>query len=126
MARLVQSRNDVLMSDITNTPARVPIDRAGLLEQCLDSLSFALQMLDEFATTSPSRLAAFDAALVERDGDAIATQAHAFKGVAGVLAANTLSGTCERLESAAKVEDWNQTRDLIQPDSPGPSSLLRN
>lgn len=91
-----------------------PIDRDCLLEQCLDSLSFALQMLDDFASTSPSRLVAFDAALAELNGAAIATQAHSFKGVAGVLAANALSEICSSLESAAKVDDWDQTRDLIQ------------
>ena len=91
-----------------------PIDRDRLLEQCLGNVDFALMMLDEFAKTSPSRLEGFDTALAEHNHATIASKAHALKGTAGVLAANTLMETCSNLESFAKDEDWNLTRDLVQ------------
>ena len=99
------------LHDLLRAP---PIDLDRLLEQCLDSLSFALTMLDEFERTSFTRLAAFDAAQTEHNHAAVATQAHALKGVAGILAADSMMETCSNLESATKLADWNQTGDLIQ------------
>ena len=91
-----------------------PIDRDRLLERCLNNLDFALTLLDAFETTSPARLAAFDAALAEHDHAAIAAEAHGFKGVVGVLTGNALMQICSHLEAAAMDADWNRTRDLIQ------------
>ena len=90
-----------------------PIDRDRLLERCLNNWDFALTLLDAFETTSPARLAAFDAALAEHDHAAIASAAHGFKGVVGVLGGNAMTQICLNLESASKDADWNQTRELI-------------
>lgn len=91
-----------------------PIDRDQLCDRCLGNLDFGLMLLDEFEKEHQSRLDALDAALAERRQDDIASQAHALKGVAAVLAANTLMKTCANLESAAKNTDWDQTHALIQ------------
>ena len=91
-----------------------PIDRDWLLEQCVDNLDFALTLLNEFEKSSPARLDAFDAALAAHNHAAIADQAHALKGVAGILAANSLMQVCANLESTAADADWNHTRDLIR------------
>lgn len=72
-------------------------------------------MLDEFAKTSQSRLDAFDAALADHDQVAIASQAHALLGVAGILGAGALMETCSNLESAANdADDLESTRELIR------------
>lgn len=99
------------LQDLLPTPA---IDRDRLLEQCLSNLDFALMLLSEFENSSQSRLDAFDAALAERNHAAIASKAHALRGVAGILAADTLMETCSKLESASKNADWGQTHDLTQ------------
>ena len=91
-----------------------PIDRDRLVEQCVESLDFALTLLAEFERTSPSRLDAFDTALAEHNHAAIAFNAHGLKGVAGILAADALMETCLNLESTTSDADWNQTCDLIQ------------
>lgn len=98
------------LEDLCPTP---PIDRERLLDQCLN-IDLALMLLDEFATTCPSRLAAFEAALASNNHAAIVSQAHALKGVAGILAADAVMETCSSLESTAKTTDWDQTRNLIQ------------
>lgn len=99
------------LEDLCRTP---PIDRERLLDQCVNNIDFALQLLDEFAKTSPSRLAGIEAALADHNQVAIASQAHALLGVAAILAADALVETCSHLESAAKNGDWDQARDLIE------------
>ncbi len=91
-----------------------PIDRDRLLERCLDNVDFALDLLEAFESTCPARLAAFDAALAERNHDAIADETHKFKGVVSILGGNTLMRIFLNMEAATKDADWNQTRDLIQ------------
>lgn len=100
--------------DLQDLQSAPPIDRNQLLEQCVNNWNFALMLLDEFKKTSPSRLDAFDAALVERNHAAISAKAHGLKGVAGILAANNLMEICSNLESTTSHADWDQTRDLIQ------------
>lgn len=114
---LLQEINDLLESPAIDSRDRLPappFDRVRLLERCLDNLEFALVLLDEFETTSESRLSGFRTALAEQDRGAIAFKAHALKGVVGILAADALKATCSRLEAAANAADWDKTRDLIQ------------
>lgn len=101
-------------SDLRDLLPASPVDRERLLDQCLSSMSFALMMLEEFTKSSPARLAAFDAALANHNFVAIASQAHALKGVAGILAADTLLQSCSQLESAAKSDDKPETHALVQ------------
>lgn len=97
--------------DLLSAP---PIDRVRLLEQCLGNVDFALSLLDEFDKTIPARLDGFDSALAQLDNDAIGCQAHALKGVAGLLAFNNLMEICSNLESANRDADWNHIHDLLQ------------
>jgi HPt (histidine-containing phosphotransfer) domain-containing protein len=90
-----------------------PIDRERYLQLCCGSQDFARQMLDEFEQTSGDRIEDFRAALHSRDRAGLASKAHALKGLAGYLAADTLAHTCSELESAAPHADWNQIHGLI-------------
>ena len=102
-------------SDLHDLVPAPPIDRHRLLDQCLGNVDFALMLLEEFAKTSPSRLEAFDAALVERSHATIASKAHALRGTAGILAADTVMETCSNLESSGKQHaDWDVTSHLVQ------------
>lgn len=101
-------------SDLRDLLPALPVDRKRLLERCLNRMSFALTMLEEFAKTSPARHVTLDDALAKHDFISIASQAHALKGVAGILAADSLLQTCSHLESAAKADNKPQTYALIQ------------
>lgn len=100
--------------DLHDLLSEPPIDRERLLEHCSSNLEFALMLLDEFSKTTQSRLDELDTALAAGNYAAIASKAHALKGVAGILAANTLQKICSSLESIATNANSNQTCDLIQ------------
>ena len=76
-------------------------------------MDFALLLLDEFEATSQSRLDAFHVAMAAHDHETLAAKAHALRGVAGILAAQTLMEHCANLEFAAAHADWNRTSELI-------------
>ena len=99
------------LGDVCPVP---PIERDRLLERCLNNVDFALMLLGEFEKEHQTRLDALRTALAEKCNTAIASQAHALKGVAGVLAASTLMTTCAVLESAAHQADWDQIREQIE------------
>jgi HPt (histidine-containing phosphotransfer) domain-containing protein len=106
--------NEIPASEFQDLLSVPPIDGAQFFERFLGILDIALPLLDEFVTTSPSHLEAFDTAMAERNHAAISEKAHGLKGVAGIMAAGGLMEICSKLESAAKDADWNQTRGLIQ------------
>jgi HPt (histidine-containing phosphotransfer) domain-containing protein len=95
---------------LSRTP---PIDRIQLLEQCVGNLDFAHMMLSEFESTAQSCVDSLICALTERNFVKMASDAHAFRGVAGILAAMTLMELCAALESAAENSDWDTASTLI-------------
>ncbi len=90
------------------------IDSEQLMRQCVGNLKFAISLLTVFEETSELRRTKFDAALIEGRNDVIAHEAHALKGVAGILAANQLTDLCVELQTAAEVVDWRRIRNLIE------------
>ena len=90
-----------------------PIDRVQLLEQCVGNLDFALMMLNEFESTAQSSVDSMTCAQTERHFAKLASDAHAFRGVAGILAAMTLMELCAALETAAENADWDTLCNLI-------------
>lgn len=100
--------------DVQDLLPAPPIDSSLFHAQCLGDLDFAATLLEMFETTSSSRLKDFEAALAEGNYDAIAENAHALRGVAGILGATTLIDVCSNLGSNSSRGDRGQTHDLIQ------------
>jgi HPt (histidine-containing phosphotransfer) domain-containing protein len=75
------------------------------------------QVIRVFLADVPSRLAAINAAVEARDGEAIRTSAHALKGAAGNLGANGLFEACgvlERIGSEARLDAAEAARRRLQ------------
>lgn len=109
----LQSACEVPEDDGLSLISTPPIDHIQLLEQCVDSVDFALTMLSEFEMTAQSCVDSMTCAQTERDFVKLASDAHAFRGVAGILAAMTLMELCAELETAAENADWDTSCNLI-------------
>ncbi len=84
-----------------------PIDRAGLMRRLGDDYELLEQVIGLFLADCPLRLAAIQAAVDLRDAEQIRTTAHALKGSAGNLSADTLAEaarTLERLGAERRLE----------------------
>ena len=104
-------------SKAADVDTRLPfaaIDSEQLLRQCVGNMNFATSLLNVFEQSCESRRAKFDSAMIEDRNDVIAHEAHALKGVAGILAAKKLTDLCTELQSAAEAADWYRIRNLIE------------
>lgn len=113
-ARVGPLANQSLAADVD---ARLPftaIDFEQFLRQCVGNTNFATSLLNIFEQTCESRRAKFNGAVIEDRNDVIAHEAHALKGVAGILAANKLTDLCVELQAAAEATDWFRIRNLIE------------
>lgn len=95
------------LQDLLNVP---PIDIRLLLEQCMNKPSFAIAMLEQFALTGNDRVEEMAHHLVQADLTGLADRAHSLKGVAGILAANTLAQACAQVEAACRNSDVDQVQ----------------
>ena len=98
--------------DLDDLLPTTPINRDMFFKQCMGNVSFAAALLEEFQKSSQSRLDAFNTALRDRNSTAIASEAHALKGIAGILTANVLAETCCNMELAVADGDWEYLHNL--------------
>jgi HPt (histidine-containing phosphotransfer) domain-containing protein len=78
--------------------APAPVDRPGLMRRLGDDADLLEQVVELFLADCPLRLAAIQAAVDQRDPEQIRTTAHALKGSAGNLSADTLAEAARILE----------------------------
>lgn len=93
---------------ITPSGEVTPVDLQVVLRQCQNDLEFARSIAEMFRETCDQRLAAVEAALKEEDWEELIESAHAIKGTAGQVGAESLHTLLKELEAAAKSRDVEQ------------------
>lgn len=90
-----------------------PIDRQGLISRCLGSSSFALSLLDEFASASRQLVDEISARVSADDCDGVAESAHAIKGAAAIIGATTVRQAALEIELSARAGDRQQLAEQL-------------
>ena len=85
-----------------------PIDRGALLIRCMGNLEFAQSLLSDFEVDLPERVDQIAQRIHEGDVRATAESAHALKGAAGTVAAESLRALAAEIEAAGKAGDLTQ------------------
>lgn len=88
-----------------------PIDLSSLLKRCLDDAVFCGMLLHKFAARSVDQSAALIRALDSRNAIELAERAHALKGVAVNLSAQSLAECAAALEHVARQGDLKAARE---------------
>ena len=89
---------------VSNGPP--PIDRDALLARCMGNLEFAQSLLSDFEGDLPERVEQIARACpTSATPSAAAESAHALKGAAGMVTAESLQALAAEIEAAGKTGD---------------------
>jgi signal transduction histidine kinase/DNA-binding response OmpR family regulator/HPt (histidine-containing phosphotransfer) domain-containing protein len=94
-------------------PAPLVFDREELIDRVMGNEDIALRVADRFVTDIPLQLAALSQAVEGADSDRACALAHAIKGAAANVSANSLSRLTASLESAARQGDMRRAREVF-------------
>ncbi|MCP3898132.1 MAG: Hpt domain-containing protein [Desulfobacteraceae bacterium] len=86
-----------------------PIDIEKELKEFAGDVEFFKELLDDFFYQAGKRIATMEKAGLEKDFQIIKTEAHAIKGGAANLGANTLSKAAYDLEEVFKIEAFDKS-----------------
>ncbi len=87
------------------SPETAPIDAASLLARCFGNLEFAGSLLDELEATGVQRVDEIRQSAAQHNAAATADAAHALKGAAGILCAETVQKLAAEIEQAGRASD---------------------
>jgi PAS domain S-box-containing protein len=90
-----------------------PLDLPGLFQRCFNNREFALSLLDEFLASSDSRVDELAAQVGQANLTETKELAHAFKGAASIVGANTLKNFAAQIEASADAGDLIGTLELV-------------
>jgi PAS domain S-box-containing protein len=82
-----------------------PIDHSALLARCMGNLEFAQSLLADFQGDLPERIDEIAERVHQGDARAMAESAHALKGAAGTITAESLRALAAAMEAAGKAGD---------------------
>ena len=82
------------------------LEPAVLAEFSSGDAGLEREILLEFARHHRAEEAALRTALASRDADAVRRAAHRMRGASGSIGANALATACERIERAARANEW--------------------
>jgi len=86
-----------------------PIDAESLLARCFGNLEFAESLLSELESTGQERVEEIRRSATKRNADATADAAHALKGAAGILCAESVQELAAKIEQAGRTSDTENT-----------------
>ena len=92
----------------SDTDDACPFQREELLERCLGDAHFCCDILNTFASRAQTQLAELEQAVAAQDMAALVQRAHAIKGVAANLAAESLRQQAYALEQLGRAGDGPQ------------------
>jgi signal transduction histidine kinase/CheY-like chemotaxis protein len=92
---------DALPEDADDTEAW-PLDARRLLENCTGNADLAMKVLDKFHAQVNRALEQIAQCVAERDGQRLARAAHAMKGAAGAVSAESLRQAVARMEEIGR------------------------
>nr|ADY60858.1 multi-sensor hybrid histidine kinase [Rubinisphaera brasiliensis DSM 5305] len=104
-----------LDSEVTEPASEVtPVDLQVVLRQCQNDLEFARSIAVMFRETCDQRLAAIETATEAENWDDVIESAHAIKGTAGQIGAESLHTMLKELEAAANSRDVELVRTRLE------------
>lgn len=95
------------------------IDAQALLTRCLGNVSFAEMLLDELESIGLSRIDEIQQQAQRRNAAGVAEAAHALKGVAGILCAESVAKHAAEIEQAARGSDLGESIESMIKDLSG-------
>ena len=96
----------------SGTDSLMPLDRGALLARCMGNLEFALSLLSDFERDLPKRVDQIVERIRQGDAPAAAESAHALKGAAGIVTAESLRMLAAEIEAAGKAGDLTRIASL--------------
>jgi Amt family ammonium transporter len=94
-------------------PENAPIDAKSLLSRCFEDLEFASSLLDELESTGLERVKEIGRRIAEQNATGTAEAAHALKGAAGILCAESVQQLAAQIEYAGRSSDLVGVEALI-------------
>jgi Amt family ammonium transporter len=91
----------------------VPIDAESLMARCFGNVEFAESLLDELESTGVERLQEIQRYANEQNTVATADAAHALKGAAGILCAETVQKISAEIERRGRSSDVGDLESLV-------------
>ena len=92
---------------MTELPSSLPgIDVAAALPRVAGNKKLYVKLLRQVAADAPNTREKLSAAIMSGDAQAVRDVAHSLKGASANLAITDVTAAAERLESAAKAEDF--------------------
>lgn len=89
------------------------LDRDALLSLCGNDLSVALEILEDFRSTTRADLVDMNQYFEQKDQASMARQAHRIKGASAMIGAVALAQKAKELESLAKKGEWDGVQLLM-------------
>jgi HPt (histidine-containing phosphotransfer) domain-containing protein len=84
-----------------------------LMANCDDDAPLASEVLQDFLTSTPARMARLAAAVASLDSTRIRLEAHAITGSSHTIGADPLAAVCRRLETAGRNADIKSAPALL-------------
>jgi Amt family ammonium transporter len=94
-------------------PETAPIDAESLLSRCFENLEFAGSLLDELESTGLQRVEEIRRRIAGQDATGTADAAHALKGAAGILCAESVQQLAAQIEQAGRSSDMEDVEALL-------------
>ena len=101
------------------------VDLSFLIECFGNDQAVHRDILQEFASTTPSYAADFGSAISARETTAVVSLAHTLKSAARSVGANDLADLCEGLERAGKARNWVRIDDLAPKIEPAVNKVAQ-
>lgn len=106
-----ESKNTHAVGDETNTES--PVDISMLISLVGDDKDKHCLLFKSFLESTPEIIQAIQAAYKDHAAEIIKQQAHKLKSPARSMGANELADVCQGLESAGKLEQWEEIDRLV-------------
>jgi PAS domain S-box-containing protein len=113
-ARDDRSTEDAPLAQTSDADAMAPIDANALMLRCFGNQEFANSLLDEFESSGNDRSATILEHATAGDLVQTAEAAHALKGAAGILCADTLRQRAAELEAAGRASEVGSLQPLAE------------
>ena len=101
-------------TELRDLLTQAPLDVPALTAHCMGNLDFGLKLLEEFQKDALDRVETIDREVMLGNLNAVGEMAHSLKGVAAILAANSLRDVSIALQSAAQEGDVSRLQNLVQ------------
>ncbi len=96
------------------TPQTLPFDREMLLQRCSGKAALAATILEKFEKQATSAMSELQQCVLDQDAEKLARTAHAIKGTAGIVAADTLRAAAARLEDIGREQTMELAGECLE------------